>query len=374
MREAVSSVAVGVLTEQAVQVANKLSEKLSEPLTSFLNYLTPSNKSKERLERAISAIAPGSPGIWRTQPVAHPQNYAKKLKKSIPITVICNSKGGVGKTTIAANVAAYFAKERDQRVLAIDLDFQGSLTSLILPDERQTRTDFSCKASELIGCDIHPDWVLKVASKSADIHKLSCVSAFTDLAHMENRVMIGWLIGDAPKDIRYALAEILHSDEIQSQYDRIIIDAPPRLTTACVQALCAGTHVLIPTVLDRLSMNGALAFSSQIRDLREICPHIKHLGIVGSIVVRRKNADASINELKEALARRKEDSTYKSRDIPEFIDNCSIAWKSNLVNTGGNKVVFADRSKSKKSEDLRIMFRNLGSEIEMREKLGRFAK
>ena len=44
-------------------------------------------------------------------------------------------KGGVGKTTIAANLIAHYTKKKNQRILAIDLDFQGSLSSMIIPGD-----------------------------------------------------------------------------------------------------------------------------------------------------------------------------------------------------------------------------------------------
>jgi cellulose biosynthesis protein BcsQ len=49
------------------------------------------------------------------------------MQDSIPIVLFANLKGGVGKTTLAANLTSYFEIQHAERVLAINLDFQGSL-------------------------------------------------------------------------------------------------------------------------------------------------------------------------------------------------------------------------------------------------------
>jgi hypothetical protein len=78
--------------------------------------------------------------LWMRVPTK-PEGYHERIQQSIPIMVLANLKGGVGKTTIAANLAAYFETQKKERVLAIDLDYQGSLSSMLLPEpyNRQPR-------------------------------------------------------------------------------------------------------------------------------------------------------------------------------------------------------------------------------------------
>lgn len=45
-----------------------------------------------------------------------------------------NNKGGVGKTTLTANISSFFASEMGKRVLIIDCDPQCNITQYILGD------------------------------------------------------------------------------------------------------------------------------------------------------------------------------------------------------------------------------------------------
>ena len=59
--------------------------------------------------------------------------------------VLCNQKGGVGKTAVATLLAHHFA-HRGRRVLAIDLDHQGNLTKPLRLSGRVTPSAFASDA------------------------------------------------------------------------------------------------------------------------------------------------------------------------------------------------------------------------------------
>ncbi len=130
-------------------------------------------------------------------------------------------------------------------------------------------------------------------------------TAYYDLAQAENRLLIEWLlnvrepdhrawrhwISDLlvgkvyqPAEMRYNLAKLLHSQAVQDAFDLIIIDCPPRLTAGTIQALCASSHVLIPTILDKPSGESVSSFCEQLQLMQDadLCPHLKHVGIVAT--------------------------------------------------------------------------------------------
>lgn len=240
-----------------------------------------------RIQKAREAIASDTPWLVKT-----PRNRMDLAESEIPILTFANLKGGVGKTTLAANVAAYFATsvqsvrhpDRLCRVLVIDLDFQGSLSSMILDvDQRLPPSGGLSKASKLISGALDADDVCD-APYSKDSDRIHGIAAYYDLARIETRTFMQWLIQEFRKDLRYVLRDLLHEGAIQQKYDIIIIDAPPRLSTAAIQALCASTHVIIPTKLDRLSADAVGTFIDQLEELRALWPKLKVVGAVGMMI------------------------------------------------------------------------------------------
>lgn len=225
--------------------------------------------------------------IWLRRPVIkQPEHYHKRLQDSIPILLVANLKGGVGKTTIAANLAVYFERRKGERVLAIDLDHQGSLSSMLLPDAVQRTQRPAVAAKALIGGN--PNGGAALFSKSIPIRHserdsrlIECDDAF---GNFETQVLLEWLIGDRKNDIRYNLARVLHSDDVQKTFNRVIIDAPPRMTTGFVNALCGSTDLIVPFVLDILSAERVGLFLRTVRRMRgQLFPHLELAGVVGTM-------------------------------------------------------------------------------------------
>ncbi len=93
------------------------------------------------------------------------------------------------------------------------------------------------------------------------------------------------------------------------QFEFVLIDTPPRLTLATVNALCASTHVIVPTVLDQLSVDNVGGLLSQMDSWfrNDLNPNLKLAGIVGTMT----RTQPSLNGVEAAARKSVEEAAMK---------------------------------------------------------------
>jgi cellulose biosynthesis protein BcsQ len=238
------------------------------------------------LNRKIQFVRTASQGdgaeFWSRAPGPRLPNYTERLHESIPVCLLANQKGGVGKTTLSANLAACFA-DRGERVLAIDLDYQGSLTSLMLAQSQQRPEEFPSMV-ELLHHENLPEFWQKTAIAEGKAHpNLDYVSCWYSFEKLERHMEYSWILADSDDDMRYYLARAVLSDHVQSKYQRVIIDAPPRMTAGFMNGFCASTHLFVPTVVDNVSATAVGTFARQFKKLQPVNPILRFAGIIGTM-------------------------------------------------------------------------------------------
>ena len=170
------------------------------------------------------------------------------------LLAVANQKGGVGKTTTSINLGASLAL-LGQRVLVVDLDPQGNLTSGVGQKgklaERGTIYDALTRPEPVL--DPGP-YTLSTSIERLDVipanqHLTGAEIELVSLPHREERV-------------RKLLASV------RQTYDYILIDCPPSLGLLTLNALVAADAVLIPLHCEYFALEGLADLVGTMRRVR----------------------------------------------------------------------------------------------------------
>ncbi|MDR0551069.1 MAG: ParA family protein [Spirochaetaceae bacterium] len=174
--------------------------------------------------------------------------------------VFVNQKGGVGKTTSAINIGAYFAAA-GKRVLLVDFDSQANLTGGL--GIRQEKKGVYEVIAGLIP--------IREAIKSTNAVGLFVLPAGIDLSGATVE-----LIGAERSE--FYLKEAL--DEVKNDYDYLLIDCPPSLGVLTINGLVAADSVLIPMQCEYFALEGLTLLVQTIQRIKSnLNPALKIEGI-----------------------------------------------------------------------------------------------
>ena len=154
------------------------------------------------------------------------------------IIAVVNQKGGVGKTTTSINLAACLA-EKGKKVLAVDMDPQGNLTSGLGVDKDSVEKSIY----ELIIGEVD---IKEVINKEV-LENLDIIPTSIDLSAAEIE-----LIGVDDKE--YILRNAI--DQVKDQYDFVIIDCPPSLSMLTINAMTTADSVIVPIQCEYYALEG----------------------------------------------------------------------------------------------------------------------
>ena len=242
------------------------------------------------------------------------------------VIAIANQKGGVGKTTTTFNLGVAL-KNQGKKVLVVDADPQGDLTTYMGYNESQLKTTLA-QLMEAVIYDSQLDTKLAILNNEEGI---DLIPSDLDLSATE-----AMLVNAMSRET--TIRTILN--DIKKDYDYILIDCMPSLGMLTINALACSDKIIIPVQDHFLAAKGTghlLTTASRVK--RTINPSLEIGGILLTLVNSRTNTSKeTIQDLKEnygkaiklynthiPLAVKTAESTSRGESIFKYDKNSKVA-------------------------------------------------
>lgn len=233
------------------------------------------------------------------------------------VIAVANQKGGVAKTTTVASLGSALA-ELGQRVLLVDLDPQACLTFSLGIDPE----DLELSIHHVLTKGVPATDVMATTEDGVDI-----LPATIELARAEADLL-------TRTGREYVIRTVV--EDLEDDYDWVLLDCPPSLGVLTVAALTAASGVLIPLQCETLSHRGVGQLLDTVHDVRRFTNRgLEVWGVLPTLYDGRTNhARAVLETISETY-----ELAVIEPPIPKSIRfaEAPAAGRSILATSGSNK-------------------------------------
>ena len=246
------------------------------------------------------------------------------------IIAITNQKGGVGKTTLAVQLAYYLQLRKNKKVLFVDMDAQGSATETLTVQGEYTGT----LSSELFSdeeIDIH----VQKTERGIDL-----IGATADPEEYEAETV----------QLEQATYPAYHLKNLINDYDYVIIDCPPTLGRRLVACLVMTQYVVTPITFTGYSVSGLTKLNEQIDNVRHRANRrLKFLGIIVNGFTKTATQKNLQKEVKEMVG--------------DLMFNSVVCRREPLGNVAAGYPITAAKNGQSANRELTALFEEMLSRI-----------
>ena len=236
---------------------------------------------------------------------------------TIKIITIVSYKGGTGKTTTAKNMATILAQKYDAKVLCIDLDASGNLSSY-----------FGCKKEDNQPCGLYR----LLAEESTSASDVIVHTNYENIDLIDSNDMISK--ADMAMKLDFVSQQQFHLRDklqsIQDQYDYVIMDSPPTENLVVINAMAASRELIIPCNVEQDSYDGVFRVTRALSLVRQYNPALTIRGVLLT-QIQRNGTDKQAIEMGVA-------------NLPKF--NTYIRHSVQVKNSNFNRVALAVQDKN----------------------------